>query len=736
MFPTLKLVDKKTEQPLPFRSDEPDVQYNWLYHGTWAVHLDGHWSGQIAIVPESSARSTLSLWPANDKPYLWLIPGEAELTREGKNRFREIKKRYEGLKGAAGRLRITLLTAEGYPIPGAPVKLLDVLPSNITEEQLSKMIYELSLMALSETSQVVNKTVVVPITDGIGLNVNGFEWHEAKGQLVLAEKLLKMVIILQREVPRLRARPLYSISLEVGETRGHKALYSARIFQKPKGSLSKRAVISQKRVESPNCSENRFVFFALQRLEALMRGVRIKLAEDLVQSPPFHERSFTFTKDPRQFVNEVKSVQAFWQVERDNLIRERRRIASELSSGLEWIAKEKSEAFWSTISETILDPTHSLRVLGTPSYSAIYHNYQALWGDTSAHLNLVSSLLDQIERGQVRPVWEVYELWCVIFVYYSLVAEIRGLKYVNGELIEKLTIEGGELKLPRNVPFVLEGQLPDKTPLRLRLWYEPQLETSDRSARTPDILLELHTSRSGAIYFVFDCKYRNYQDQGASTLVDDVYGVAKMKYLQSGLRFKKSTEPLDVRACFILHTSKEPDYWGEVPLWRCVNEVAGSQEASRAYDIRLTEKIVVPGQRLDPQEYAGHRLGAISLCVGNPKSPRYQFRRLVYLLLYYFAGEVSFCPHCGTTASSLVDDDSSRGQGKYYLCHECGRFWVEHFCNGPGHHRLIKLGSDSFHRPLDEKTKKWVYRCPECGSTLQTEQRPAPHELDLWEMGA
>ena len=91
-------------------------------------------------------------------------------------------------------------------------------------------------------------------------------------------------------------------------------------------------------------------------------------------------------------------------------------------------------------------------------------------------------------------------------------------------------------------------------------------------------------------------------------------------------------------------------------------------------------------------------------------------------MLYYFAEECAFCPHCGVEAELVEDYDKVQGQGRYYLCPSCKRFWVEHFCCGDNNHRIVKLGKDGFHRPVDD-SGKWNYVCPECGAVLPSRSR-------------
>lgn len=717
-LPTIEIVDKDGNL-LPYLSDEPDVQYSRLFHGVWRVRLDRQWKGKVALFSSGPDSSPLLLTPVNKGlSDLWHFPREKELSNK-------LEKIYKISRGASGRLQIGLIDENGQPVPNAPIKHLEVFPGNISSEQLSQMIDEIGLLVISTESRVIGNNIISPVGEGQGLEAPGFHWDNKDELLTTAKSIQQLITILQREVPRLRVRPLSSIAVKVGPTRVNKALSRTSALQRLRVSPNRRTIVSQTRVESLDCSENRFVLFILYLLERQIPYIRTCLEESL-PTPPFPNNGFGSTRtNQSQYFGNATSTWRRGQDERQQLSVERKRVAAELAEGLKWVIQERKNAFWFSVSRPKLASKYSLRLTGTPSYAAIYVQYHKLWGNTQTRPDLVYFLLENLQQGRIRPVWEIYEIWCFVKIYSGLILEIQGLLPVDGHLSQRLFIDKGELKIPKNTPFTLAGKLPDNSPLRFRLWYEPILLTRDGRDRAPDILIELSTKRAGEIYFIFDSKYRDYNMQSETELVNDVYGVAKIKYLESGLRFQGSKQELDIRASFILHTSQQIDYWGEIPMKQLVGEHFGTAAASHPFKINVSFKIELPGQNLESDDFAGHRYGAISLCVGNPKNPSHQFRRLIYLLLYYFAGEFGYCPHCGVNAESADDYDGDQGQGRYYSCPNCGRFWVEHFCCGNGHHRIVKLGEESFHRPTDHKGK-WVYKCPECGAEL-----PSRNQSDI-----
>lgn len=706
-LPTIELVDESGNQ-LPYKSDEPEVQHIKQFGLYWFVRLDRQWDGQVALLSHDTP--PLPLMPSKSKEHHWRIPWRKEDPSSLKNR-------YEQTVGGSGRLQIGLIDGRGQPIPLAPVRYLDILPSNISLTQLQQMIDDIGLLTLSAKSRVSHKNITSPIGEGQGVASHGYAWVPGEGTLATTASILRLIQVLQQELPRLKARPLRAIKVDIGPVRVDKTLNRpSTILNLYAAPSERRTVVTQTRVESLDCAENQFIAFVLHLLELQIPHTIAQLKLHPPSFASFPDKLFSTYTNQSRFFNKVKQDQETRKVFLDKLGAERKKAVEELGEALGWLVQERKAAFWNGVSKPAVLPTCSLRLIGSPSYGAIYSRFQQLWGNTLASINRIFFLLEGVQQGHVHPTWQIYELWCFIKLYYAFASQIQGLQSVGQDLFEALTLSKGELCLPRHKPFTLKGKLPDGSPLEITLWYEPELVNRNGQLRTPDILVELKTVHSDNMSFVFDCKYRSYYAQGAKELVNDVLGVARYKYLESGLRFKDSENELNLKASFILHTSRDVDFWGEVPFRKYVGERFGVNAESRLYDIKQTEKVIQHKQSLD-SEFAGHRYGAIYYCVDHSQDLQHQFRRLLYLMLYYFSDEGAFCPHCGVDAEIVEDYDRVQGQGRYYLCPSCKRFWVEHFCCGDGHHRIVKLGKDGFHRPADD-SGKWHYACPECGAVL------------------
>lgn len=716
-LPTFEIVDEMGDS-LPYLSDELDVQYTRLYGRRWFVHVDGRWQGEVALL--SDDKIPLPLLPISGQPGFWYLPSEKEAPPK-------LQARYRQTIGGAGRLKIGLIDEKGRPIPNVPVKYLDIFPGNIAPEHLLQMLNDIGLLALSAKSQVVSRDLVAPLGEGQGLTKPGFGWDTSEGLLTTATAVQELVRVLQQELPRLKSRPLRSITVQVGPTRVDKALNQPSTLPKLYTSHGRRTIIGQTRVETLDCSENQAVLFILHLLEILIPYLKMCLEAEL---PPISFLSGGIprkqTPQQKEFFRELGIIQKQRQEQRRNLLERRKGVTAQLTKSLEWVTQERNDSFWRKLSQPAAMPPCSLWLMGSPSYTAIYSLFQKLWGNTRTHLDPVLFLLENTQQGHIHPVWKIYELWCFINLYYALALEIQGLRSIGPDLLEMLTLKKGELHLPGNTPFSLVGKLPDGSALQFTLWYEPRLKASDGNSLTPDILVELRI-RSRKMYFVFDCKYRDYQSQGASQLVDDVLGVAKAKYLESGFKFENDQRRLNVKASFIIHTSRKFDYWGEVPLRTFIAEHSehfGSDAASQSYDVKVKKGLAYPGQYLRQEDFAAHRYGAIFLRTGySEKPPLHQFRRLVYLMLYYFAHEVGYCPHCGVSAKFPEDPHGVQGKGTYLSCPNCGRFWIDHFCGGIEHHPIIKLGTDGFHRSANN-SNGWVCVCPSCGNSIADSAHP------------
>jgi hypothetical protein len=240
---------------------------------------------------------------------------------------------------------------------------------------------------------------------------------------------------------------------------------------------------------------------------------------------------------------------------------------------VEWVKYARNSPLLRDIQTPINIPTASLRLIGSPTYGAIYASFVTSQGHVLEKLQNVLYLFEYIHRGVVKPVWEIYEIWCFVSIYSAFIMYTGMRPNPSENLFENLRVEMGDIQLPKNKPFQLSRKLSDGKEINVVLTYEPIKYNSDGDLRTPDILVEISINGSSPQKFCFDAKYRNYTDQGYEEFAKDVLETAKNKYKQQ----------LGLKACFILHSDKNFDYWGEIQFSRFVKEKFGIEPESNDY---------------------------------------------------------------------------------------------------------------------------------------------------------
>jgi hypothetical protein len=346
-----------------------------------------------------------------------------------------------------------------------------------------------------------------------------------------------------------------------------------------------------------------------------------------------------------------------------------------LKKNVEWAKYARNSSLLKNITTPSTIPTPSLRLIGSSSYGAIYACFSASQGHALEKLQNVLYLFEYIHRGFVKPVWEIYEIWCFVSIYSAFVLYGGMYPDQSGNLFEKIQLVDEDFRVPKNEPFQLVRKLSDGKKLKVVLTYEPIKHNSRRELRTPDILIEISIDGLSLQKFCFDAKYRNYTDQGYEQFTKDVLETAKERYKQQ----------LGLKACFILHSDKSYDYWGEVQFNRFLKEKFETE--------------------IQDNEYVGHEFGAIALLPDS--SLEQQLKKIIHLLLQYHQNEslATTCISCGyrlkltedvcaswkpdrISEGELIrrvisnDSHSGRGTGVYCGCPKCGDFWVVHSCYG------------------------------------------------------
>lgn len=687
-YPSIRFVDVNGT---PFNPDEDGITHIRQFGGAWYVDLDCAWQGRVAL--DGTPPILLIQIPNTNR---WELPRG----RAGGEIIRR-----------SGEVTVVLMDSTGKIVRDTAATL-HIYPANISEWQIDRMIFDIGVLALS-TACCVRRAVPVPMGEGFGTEGLGQQWLAGNGMMATATALLELAAVVQDNWIAIQKRPLKSFVTEVGPVEIGKANLSPQLLIKSKVEPVKRRVLGMTRIESTQCMENEFLCYILDvYLRDLATGLAtslealtlINIEDDLVPAKPRRK-----DEEFQEFIEESRQRIQTFRLQQEKLRKQINDKVSQLQSCVQWATQARSSDFLTDVKTPDEAAFNSLRLIASPSYGSIFEKYANSKGGILEPIQKVLYLLEHIYRGEVRPTWEIYEIWCVVKLYSAFIL-YANMQPLDGEttLFESIEVEpNGTLRLPRNTSFVLRGKLNNGKFYTICLIYEAQLETTDGQLRTPDIIIQFSVNRITKKY-CFDAKYRNYDQQGDDRLIEDVIDIARDRYLKG----------LSLDCAFILHTDSKRDYWGEVPFHRFM---------LGEFDAEMNEL-----------EYPGHEYGAIALVPGNDNDR--QVKRILRLLLQYHDSELcTACLPCGQQLEwgSNVHSDwkpdyisekelirrvvyregrTGKGRGLYCSCPQCGSFWVVQSCYG-AHHHLLKF-KDCFHRNSDhpEFKGKWMYICPDCGS--------------------
>ena len=695
-YPKILFVDA-SGQLLP--TDEEGIPFVVQFKARWSIKLDGSWPGGVAALEGSS--------------YLRLSP-----TREGN--LWEPPKKLSGSKGIdvrSGEITAVLINTDHKIVQDGPKAVLRVKPANISEQQMDNMISDIGIMALT-TACCVNRAVPIPLGEQVGIQNLGRQWIAGSGLLTTATALLDLADTVRNVWPELKKRPLKSFIAQPGLVDVERASFTSTTLLQRTINPAKRRIRSIKRTESTSCSENEFLCYVLDKYlqnlaNALSRSLDSLVLNDLSdrfvpsRTKRKDEAFENFTRRSRRNIQLANEQSHILKQEIANAI-------SSLQDCQQWAKNARQSQFIKDILTPQTPSLRSLRLTESFTYGLIYSKFVQVKGDALESIQEVSHLIESILQGQVKPTWEIYEIWCLAKLYSGFIT-YTALKPIAGEagLFQCLSItKNGSIKVPKEKKFRLTAFINDGVPLEVNLTYEPHLRNIENKPRTPDFIVETIIEGDKKSY-CFDAKYRCYEQQGAKTLEEDVIGTAKEKYKQG----------LGVAASFILHSDADIDYWGEVPF----------------NNFRQQKNIAVT---VDESDWIGHEYGAIALV--PDRNEDIQLKRIIRLLLQYHSTQLSTtCVTCGyklaigrnvcaswksgMSEGTLVDrvvhslGKSGSGTGVYCSCPKCGDFWVIQSCFGPNH-RLLKF-QDCFHEISSKHRGKWMYVCPACGSD------PSPEDL-------
>lgn len=700
-YPKFYFVDKYGS---PFDKDDQGIQYTIQYNKNWFIQVDHEWNGGIIIEGNPSIKLEF-------KNRLWQLPN---ITKRQNQVLYETIKNAGGKGGGSGLITAKLTDQSGKILEDSPSAQLFIEVANFSEQQFQQMIKEIGLLALSSSS-CVNRNIDIPIQEKIGELNHGYEWLAGRGNIVTATSLFELAEVFKANWSAIAKRPLKSIKHEKGIVNINKAHSFPQMLIQAKINPQKKSMIGMSRIESVNCPENEFLCYILDNYLIKLGENIVELLKNLRTSIYIDERHYPENLklgalSPQQFNLIQKAKNNYF-----NPIQKQQKYKDGLSQKLlelkiyiSWAKKIRNSSFLANIKTPNNISSSSLRLTGNPNYGAIYQKFRKLKGGTLNKVSKILSLLDVTQNGTIRPVWNIYEIWCLINlynafqVYGNMQPPKKSLSLMESIKINKYT---GTLEIPKDQEFILERTLDKNQKLIVKFKYEPRFYVNGSGLR-PDIYITVITPNDTYNY-CFDAKYRDYSKQGGGVLIDDILGTARDKYLNK----------LNTTASFILHSDTNSNttinYWGEIPLQEKLRELK-----DKTPYIQFTDNINVDKEK----GYVSHKYGAISLIPDTSKTQgnlQKQLQKILKMVLQYHSRLLNICLCCGEYVKEPISITNSRTQGACYSCPQCGNFWLDHWCNGSGH-KLLKC-QDSFHRLSNNANnarpeKNWWYRCPECGS--------------------
>lgn len=676
-YPTIKFVDDRGNV-LP--TDEDGLQHIQQFRQFWQLYLSDRWLGKVRLLGNPNI----------------------DLLNVAKTNYWQFKNNQipPSIISSAGIVTIILIDDKGNQIEATKTRLA-IHPASLTDSQLDRMIADIGTLALS-VSSCVNREIKILTAQASGETGYGQKWSPYQGMLTTADALIELTSVMQQNWIALEKRSLKDIETTIGKVNRSRVYTSPKLLIKAYSQPAKQNFMGMVRTETTNCSENQFLCYLLDiYLQDVAQGVISSLKAlkiDNVESRliPSRRSDSDFTKfrdNIQKTVNQrTKRINQFELSVKEKI--------KQLQECQIWAKYARNSSFLRNISTPHTLPNHSLRLTGAPAYGAIYACYSSTQGHLLENLQQQILSFENLAPKNIKPVWEIYEIWCFVSIYSAFIL-YSGMSYEPSEgLFENLTVSIGTIQIPKNRPFRLSKKLGDRRQLTVTITYESEQYNLYGKLRKPDILIEVSINGMSVSKFGFDAKYRNYRDQGYDRFQKDVIDIAKSRY----------QEELKLQACFVLHTDRNYDYWGEVPFSRFARE-----------KFRVSQ---------NKNDYVGHQYGAIALFPdSDPEKANQQLKKIIRLLLQYHLHEslISTCISCGY---SLAPQENIFRQGlsTYYGCPQCGDFWVVNSCYGT-HHHLLKF-SNYFHHKSDhpEHRDKWMFICPECGSD--------PSEADLRNTGS
>lgn len=698
---TLIFVEHNTLQPLMI---DEEGNYCICQYERWSIRVLENYEGKVVLKRENNKHFPLKR--RSNYNDIWDFPNYLNF---------EEKTYVTG----AGKITALLLDQKGQELTSSVLK---VVPSNVKPEDLDKMIQEIGQLALSTASCVYRD-----------IKDEKYKKSGNKGAkvLIITQDILDLYKVFKSNWRLLIQKPLKSINHELDIVNLYQINNSPRNLIKAKTQPERRRVLGFVTNESLVCVENQYLCYILDKyLITLAKGLidtlqslHISIEDidtDLIikqTKPKRADERFQEFKDLS-----VENAKKLKQT-RINIKNEIEQAIVDLEKCYSWAKNKRYQSFLKNVKTPQKLPLLTTRLMGSPAYRIVFNQFLKCKSHSNIQLEILE-LFEYIYSKPVHTTWRIYEIWCFVKLYSAFILYAGFESIGNTDLFKQLRYSSHGLTIPSNSTFKLQSITDDdKTKININFWYDTLYQQ-----KRPDIRLEISINGTTPKQYCFDAKYRNYEAQGYKTLVDDILGVARDKYLIG----------LNSQASFILHTDQKIDsYWGEIPF----SKYLITQKYSN-YMTDLSGSIY--GYNLFSQRemkynnlfFNGHQYGAINLYPNQ--NIENDLKKIIRLLLQYHDSFLqTICLSCqhqlqigteietswlgnkisqGQLIQNIIGGIKNQNTIFYCSCSKCGDFWVRSHCLGK-HHPLLKF-KDSFHQKSDPNSSKWSYDCPVCGSQL------------------
>lgn len=338
----------------------------------------------------------------------------------------------------------------------------------------------------------------------------------------------------------------------------------------------------------------------------------------------------------------------------------------------------------------------SNEVLPTPKFlhAALYKNIWQHLTELQEQVQLDLTILNNKPTFAIRPVHNIYEVWCYFKITELLqqmgweLADKKSTLQVFREIIEKTN----KPNLSQSEVVLHHGEW------KIKLFYEREFKLTNPKDGSenlrPDFTFQFYENDNLIGTVFLDAKHKNFLEQGTNSWKKEIQTVAIDKYGEMN-----TTERLEkIFASFLIHSDLQTD----------LQKRRKGESYYAFYDTHHFEgELQEAALRRDE-----HKYGAIGLV----PSETFSFTNWFRMIMEYKLKKYGTCWVCGSNDVKREVYYTKSGKEKYYYtCLNCKEFWVKVHCRNK--HLIIKH-TRNYHKPRNADYSPWSVYCPNCLDAL------------------